>query len=106
MKPILYGYLQMRLDTPPTQIEQGRQTLAAFAARNGFRLGTVFVEQNVNKPCSALTELIAVARSSDWAVVAVARPEDLGRLPMVRQSTRDLVERETGVRVLVVDGAR
>jgi hypothetical protein len=52
---------------------------------------------------SALAALIEVAKRDDLHAVAVPTPEDLGSLPRVQQLTRQMLEREAGVRVLVVD---
>jgi hypothetical protein len=77
--------------------------LAEFTAREGFALTQVFVEQEPNRPCSALVALIEAVRRGGIAAVAVPTLEDLGRLPRVRRLMRDRLQREAGVRVLVVE---
>ena len=102
MKPVLYGYQTARAGTPAFEIDRGREALAAFAQREGFALGEIFVERDANHPSSALTALISAARRSGVAAVAVPTDEDLGRLPRVRRLMRTRLEREAGVQVLVV----
>jgi hypothetical protein len=102
VKPILFGYQTVRLSTPAEAVAKGREELAAFALREGFALGEVFVERDVDRPCSALAALISAARRSGVAAVAVPTTDDLGRLPRVRWLMRYRLEREAGVRVLVV----
>ena len=102
MKPILFGYQTVRLSTTPEEVARGREALAAFAIREGFALGEVFVERDVDRPCSAFAALILAARRSGVEAVAVPTTADLGRLPRVRWLMRYRLEREAGVRVLVV----
>ena len=102
MKPILFGYQTVRVSTPAAEVARGRDALAAFAIREGFALGEVFVERDVDRPCSALAALISAARRSNVAAVAVPTTADLGKLPRVRWLMRYRLEREAGVRVLVV----
>jgi hypothetical protein len=91
----------VRLGTTPTEVMRGRRLLNQFAAREGFALAEIFVEQDVNQPCAALVALIETARRCGVVAVAVPSLNDLGRLPRVQYLTRARLEREAGVRVLV-----
>jgi|tagenome__1003787_1003787.scaffolds.fasta_scaffold20899755_3 hypothetical protein len=102
VKPILFGYQTVRVSTPAGAVFRGREALADFAHREGFALGEVFVERDVDRPCSALTALICAARRSNVMAVAVPTTADLGKLPRVRWLMQHRLEREAGVRVLVV----
>jgi hypothetical protein len=102
VKPILFGYQTVRVSTPAEEVAKGREELVAFALREGFALGEVFVERDINRPSSALTALIFAARRAEVAAVAVPTANDLGRLPRVRWLMRYRLEREAGVQVLVV----
>ena len=102
MKPILFGYQTVRVSSSAAEVAKGREALAAFAIREGFALAEVFVERDVDRPCSALAALICAARRSNVAAVAVPTSADLGKLPRVRWLMRYRLEREAGVRVLVV----
>jgi hypothetical protein len=104
-KPILFGYQTVRLSTTPTEIAEGRRSLRQFAAQEGFALAEIFVEQDINRPCSALVALIESAVRTRVAAIAVPTPSDLGRLPRVQGLTRARLEREAGVPVLVVEVA-
>jgi hypothetical protein len=103
--PVLLGYLNLRVDAPRGAVARGQRALARYAAKEGFALGTVFVEQDLNRPLAALAALIEVAQRDDVHVVAVPTSKDLGSLPRVQQLTRQMLEREAGVRVLIVDPA-
>ena len=104
--PILFGYMCVRLDAPSGAAKWGQTLLARYAEREGFALGTVFVERDVNRPLSALAALIETAKREDIRVVAVPRPTDLGLLPRVQWLTRQMLQREAEIRVLVVEPAR
>jgi hypothetical protein len=104
--PILLGYMCVRLDAPSNAAARGQTVLARYAEREGFALGTVFVERDVNRPLSALAALIETAKREDITVVAVPTPTDLGLLPRVQWLTCRMLQREAGIRVLVVDPAR
>jgi hypothetical protein len=106
VKPILFGYQTVRLSTPVEEVAQGREALAAFALREGFALAEVFVERDVDRPCSALSALISAARRAQVEAVAVPTAADLGKLPRVRWLMRYRLEREAGVRVLVVQSSK
>jgi hypothetical protein len=103
VEPVLFGYLTVRVGAPRGAIANGERSLARYAQREGFTLGTIFVERDVNRPMSALASLIEAAKREDVQAVAVPSPVDLGLLPRVQQLTRQLLEREAGVRVLVVE---
>jgi hypothetical protein len=105
MKPVLFGYQRVRASGSAEEVAKGRDALVAFAIREGFALAEVFVEQDLDRPCSALTAMIESARRSDVSVVAVPTAADLGRLPRVQWLMRHRLEREAGVRVLVVERA-
>ena len=104
-KPLLIGYQTIRLNTAIEDVANGHRLLAMFAAQEGYALGTVFEERNANRPCSALVSLIEMARRGGVSAVAAPRAEDLGLLPRVQELTRKRVEREGGIRVLIVGKA-
>jgi hypothetical protein len=99
----MVGYQQVRVSSSPDDVARGRRALVDYAAREGFALADVLVERDANRPCSALVALIDLVRGSDVAAVAVPTPLDLGRLPRVQRLTRERLEREGGVRVIVVE---
>lgn len=75
--------------------------LIGYCNREGYALGEVFVEADVNHQCSALIALINVAKSVHPAVIIVATENDLGVMPRVRAATRARIIRETGCTVRV-----
>lgn len=102
MKPLLFGYQAVRLGTTRAQLVAGRDALVAFARAEGYALGEVFVEHDVNRPTSALVALIAASQAGEVKAIAVPSLSDLGRIPRVQQMTRRRLEREAAVPVLVV----
>jgi hypothetical protein len=102
-RPVLLCYQTTRLATDLDDVARKRGALMRLAKSKGFVLGQIFDENDVNRPCAALVSLIAEARSSQVRVIAVPTVEDLGLLPHVQRVTRQRIEREAGVRVLVAD---
>jgi len=102
-KPILVGYQTVRVDASRSDVARGRGLLGRFAAREGFALVGIFVERDVNRPGSALVALIETARRGGVSAIAVPTPADLGSLARVQRLTRERLERETGLRVLIVE---
>jgi citrate lyase beta subunit len=100
VKPLLFGYQRAALGSSPDEIENGRRILTAFAAAEGYALGEIFLEHDVNKPLSALAALIDAARRTEVTAVVVPTLADLGRLPRVRVELAKRLQREAGVRVL------
>lgn len=104
--PMLFGYLNVRVDAPRGAQEHGERVVREYAWREGYSLGTVFVEWNHNRPLSALMSLIEAANRDDVRVVAVPTPSDLGSLPSVRRLTRHVLMREANVHVIVVRASK
>jgi len=103
VNPVLLGYQCVRLDTPKDHVAKGHRSLATFATREGFALGTCFVDANVNDQAAAFAAVIELARSTEEVeAIAVPTAQDLGRDPSVQLSMRRRLEREAGVRVLIL----
>ena len=107
VRPVLYGYQVVRVTTPRERVERNRLRLAAFAAVEGYSLGSVFVEWDASKPWVALASLIEAAQRSTENVAAVAVPRitDLGLTPLMQAATLRRLEDEAGVRVIVLGRA-
>lgn len=106
VKPVLFGYLRLRVTATSGEETRGRRELAAFAQREGFSLAQVFVDANENRPHAALCRLIHVARQCDGAAVAVPHLGHLGSGPQARQEMRRRLERESSARLLIVQEPR
>jgi hypothetical protein len=104
VKPLLFGYLRMRITDRPGRAATAQRSLRAYAEREGFTLAQVYVEANENSPCAALTQLIDAVRRCDGAAVAVPDHDDLGIDATARQQLRLRLQREAGVPVIVVAG--
>ena len=106
MMPDLLGYQQVRLGDRPDELVMGWRLLERFAVAEGFALTQVFVDRDLNRPLSALGVLIQTARRLEVSAVAVPSGRDLGSTPEVARELRSRLEREAGVRVLVVEGRK
>lgn len=102
--PLALGYQQARLDTRAGDLDAGRRQIAHYCDREGYALGEVFVEADLNHQCSALSALIHHAKARRPLIILVASENDLGVMPRVRQATRARIVRETGCPVMVASG--
>ena len=101
MRPLILGYLRVRIGTSLATVARARQSLVDLALREGYTLGEVFVEADENRSCAALVDVIEAARNGRVAAVAVPSGEHLGRFRAAQVGLRQRVEREAGVPVLV-----
>jgi DNA invertase Pin-like site-specific DNA recombinase len=101
VRPLILGYVRVTANSDSTDVDRLRRQVADFAEREGFALGEVFVEVEASGS-SAFAALIdaALARRADAVVVPAL--QHFGRLPGVRVAMRELLERRTGVRVVVM----
>jgi hypothetical protein len=101
--PIVVGYQSTRISTGPEQVAASRERLAGFVARQGWKLGQVFVDDNANTPQAAYLDAILAARDPQVAGVVVPSLRDLAGDPVAAWSLRDRMEREAGVGVVVTE---
>jgi hypothetical protein len=99
--PIVLGYQTVRLDTTERETVVGRRILHEFAAKEGYALGEIFVEDDLNHPGNAMAAMIAACRYGEVDAVVVPSWVDLGRMVRVQQGTKQRIEHQAGVRVLV-----
>ena len=105
-RPVLFGYQSVRLNAPEDALARGERSLKGYAEREGYSLGTIFVEQDPDRPLSALNALMDAARREGVKAVAVPTPLDLGQVARVRHLTRRKLQNEGQLRVLVVEPER
>ena len=68
-RPVLLGYIRADLVGGATELRRAKAALAAFTEREGFGLGTVYVEQSTT-PGSFHTVLAELARDElVWGVI-------------------------------------
>ena len=101
-KPLLFGYLRMRITDRPARAASAQRLLRQYADREGYTLAQVYVEANENSPCAALAQLIHDVHHSNGAAVAVPDQDDLGTDATSRQQLRHRLQREAGVPVIVI----
>jgi hypothetical protein len=99
--PLLLGYHMVRLGAASAAEETAAKVLTRYAAREGYALGTVYVERDYNRPCTALAAVITSAPLVGAAGIVVHTAMDLGSSEPVQHATRARLEREAGVPVLV-----
>ena len=104
VRPLLFGYMRLRITDAGDRAASARRLLAEFADREGFTLAEVYVDADENRPCAALSQLIHSVRRWDGAAVAVPALGDLGGTVHARRELRDRLQRELGVPVLVLGG--
>jgi hypothetical protein len=100
--PVLLGYQSARGASTPTSIRAGRRTLERFAINEGFALGDVFVEADGSPPHRAVSALVDIAIRGGAEAIAVPSAQDLGRRPPAQTRMRWRIEREAGIRVLII----
>lgn len=104
VRPLLLGYQRIRIGTNERDAVRVRRELKAFAQREGFTLGEIFVDRNENRPFSALAALVVLARRLGAASIAVNGLDDLALDAAAAKAMRTRVEREAQVPVLVAGG--
>ena len=107
-RPLLFGYLRLRISDSPDAVDTGRQLLRDFADAEGFALVDVFVDADENTPQAALAALIRCVQDADVHLsgIAVAVP-DLGHLganAVTQRQMRARIQTEARVRVVVPAG--
>jgi hypothetical protein len=96
--------LWLRMCRPPCteQVAQDmRENLAAYAKREDYTLAEVFLERE-DSGSSAFAALIDALKRSESPIVVVPSMCHFAHLPGLRIAMKDLIERETGARVLVI----
>ena len=69
-RPLLLGYIRAHAITTAGELASARSTLAAFAATEGFTLGTVYVERDDTALGAFHALMDEILRDEDaWAVV-------------------------------------
>lgn len=87
-RPLVLGYLRADALTTDRELARGTADLAAFAYREGYTLGTVFIERTEKVP-SAFQALLAEAERTGADAVMMPGPQ-LTIMPCAwtRQPTR------------------
>jgi hypothetical protein len=100
-RPLLLGYVRADALTTPDKLAMAEANLAAFAATEGFTLGTVYVERDETAPGAFHALMDEVLRNEDaWAVVVPDVTHlDPGRPYMTQAHRHDFAN----VSVLVAD---
>ena len=106
LKPLLLGYLRLRISAAPAAGDAGRRLLEDFAGREGFALAEVFIDADENTPTAALAALIRYVRGLDVQLrgLAIAVPHlgHFGSNPQIQRQMCARLEREARVRVIVL----
>lgn len=100
-RPVLLGFQAVSPGMKRSQVWSHRRLLAAYARREGFRLGRVFVQYE-GRPGTALRALIAAAHCPEVSAVAVVSLADLGASGPARVHILQQLEARAGVPVRIV----
>jgi hypothetical protein len=101
-RPVLLGFQTVRTGVDPAQAQQVRRELNAYAHREGFRLGKVFVHDEGSGSRGALAALLRAATNPNVTAVAVLTPAELSQSPRVQRLIRERLKEHAGVDVRVV----
>jgi len=104
MRPTLFGYLVIQTGMTADDAAQLRAALTAFAEREGYSLEHIFEE--MTPATHALAAVIDITLEQGAAGVLVSRRSDLGEIHRTQELARQRIERETGVRVIVMEPDR
>jgi hypothetical protein len=101
VQPLLFGYVRLHLLKTETELSDTKADLHRFAVREGFTLGTVFVEQAHTVP-AGFEALIAAVKHYEARAVVVPSLHHLAVLGAPPALT-EYVQSVTGVPVLVAE---
>jgi len=106
VRPLVLGYVRVRIGSAPGTVERARLVLVEFAVAEGFALEEIFTDENENRSCAGLAAVIEAARRRSPVAVIVPHLGHLGQDVRVQETMRSRMERESGVRVLPVSSHR
>lgn len=106
MRPLIYAYMRLTgSDEPESGDASAHRELADYAAREGFTLDQVFTE-GIWQAESAFAALLNALRRHEVRDVLVPSLWHFSRLPGLQDAMRVHIERETGARLWIAQGAR
>lgn len=68
-RPLVLGYLRAHLLMTDTELDDVKERLHAYAARDGYTLGTVFVEHIDTLPAAFVAMVQAIERDEAKAII-------------------------------------
>ncbi|WP_344238026.1 hypothetical protein [Kribbella hippodromi] len=103
-RPLLLGYLRRDLYLSDRQLGETRIELGAFAALEGFTLGTIYIEDAETAPAAYEALVASVNR---YEVTAVVAP-DLRQFGLIGEpaAVKRRFERDTGARIMLPGSER
>lgn len=96
-----FGYARIAAHASAQTVRDMRNDLAAYAEREGYTLTEVFMERE-DSGSSEFAALIDAINHSEPPIVVVPSMCHFAHLPGLQIAMKDLIERETGARVLVI----
>ena len=100
-RPLLFGYIRLSEPNDETGLPAERQRLRAYAAAEGCTLAEILVEQD-RSGTSAFARLVELLKQHPGSNALVTSLTHFAELTGLQAAMRQLIERETGARVLVV----
>ena len=101
MHPSAYGYVRIPASASERDL---RKALADYAERAGYTLAEVFTEHE-ELGSSAFAALMDALKRSKTPIVIVPSMCHFAHLPGLRTAIKDLIERETCARVVMIHEA-
>lgn len=97
----LFGYIRVAPFMSGKRVEELRRGMAAYASKEGFTLARVFVDQS-QLHTIAFTQLFHALTCGEAAHVLVPALHHLAHYPSIQTAMKELLESQTGARLLVM----
>jgi hypothetical protein len=101
MRSSAFGYARIAAHASEQEVREMRKDPAAYAEREGYTLTEVFMERE-DSGSSEFAALIDEINRSEPPIVVVPSMCHFAHPPYLQIAMKDLIERETGARALVI----
>jgi len=102
-RPLLFGYVRLPMPDTTGRVPMVRQLMTTYAEAEGFTFAELLVEDK-RGGTSAYAGLLDLLKRFPGSSVVVLSVEHFAKLRALQEAMCELIERETGARVLVLDG--
>lgn len=103
-RPLLFGYVRLPMPDEIGRVPMVRQLMTTYAEAEGFTFVELLVEDE-HGGTSAFAGLLDLLKRHPSSSVVVLSTEHFAKLTALQEAMCDLIERETGARVLVLGSA-
>jgi hypothetical protein len=102
-RPLLFGYARVHLDAR-TELPKVRREMRTYAEIEGFTFAELFVEHDQGGT-SAFAGLVDLLKRHPGSAVVIPSLTHFAKLTALQEAMRNLIDEETGARVVVLDMA-